>query len=75
MNPLKHIQKTIIPFTKPIVFVLLVFACQFPVAAEELTVAEQADRETIVQIRKNFEEKLKAIATQLVHSILRLFQQ
>jgi len=44
---------------------MLLFACQFPLAAEELTVAEQTDRETIAQIKKKFEETLKSTPTKV----------
>ena len=47
------------------VLLLLSFSCCVPLAAEELTVAEQDRQNTIAKIKKNLEEKLKAVPTKV----------
>ncbi len=50
-------------FAKVFVFASFVLASNLPLFAEELTVAEQLDREWAARNKKNFEEKLQAIPT------------
>ena len=58
-------MKTTIKFAGAAVLLLAVALGVFSPAAEELTPAEQRDRELIAITQKNFEETLKAVPTQV----------
>ena len=54
-----------ISLAKTLIFGLFILLWNVPLCAEELTVAEQTEREFAAQVEKNLEETLKAILIQV----------